>query len=234
MSAVATCEAKSRTYALTGIRRMVAQKMVRSLAEAAQLTFHGEADITRLQTWRRDQAAAGRRISLEDVVLWAYVRALAEQPLFNSTLDGDSVTEHSSVALAVAITSTSGLVTPVIRGAERLDLDGIAAARSDLVDRAKVGGISVAEMKGASSTLSNLGRSRVRFFTPILNHPQVAILGVGMIGEGLGLTADGTVEARQSLGLSLTVDHRLIDGAPAAAFLGTVCARLEGVAHGDV
>jgi len=228
---VAATETEGRRYPFAGIRRLIADKMTRSLQESAQLSFHAEADITRLIERRRDLAVRGRKISLEDYVIASFARTLADHRMFNATIEDGHVTEHEAIDLAIAVASPIGLVTPVLRGADRLDVDTIAALRSDLVARAASGQIKVAEMKGATATLSNLGRSRVRFFTPILNHPQTSILGVGAVGESPVLDAHGQLAVRRSLGLSLTVDHRLIDGAPAARFLDEFCDRLEGFAH---
>lgn len=225
-------EVGERRYPLAGLRKMIAQKMVRSLHEAAQLSFHAEADITLLLDRRRALAEQGRRISVEDFVLCAYARALAGHRVFNATIEDDLVIEHGAVHVAVAIASPSGLVTPVLRNADHAGPGTLAAQRADLVARAAAGAIKVAEMKGATATLSNLGRSRVRFFTPVLNHPQTSILGIGTIDDNLALDSAAQPVVRHRLGLSLTVDHRLIDGAPAAAFLNEVCDRLEDFGRG--
>lgn len=225
-------ETGERRYLLSGMRKMIAQKMVRSLHDAAQLSFHAEADITALLDRRRALAEQGRRISVEDFVLCAYARVLAGHRIFNATIEDDLVIEHGPVHVAVAIASPSGLMTPVLRDADRASLDSLAAQRIDLVARAATGAVKVSEMKGATATLSNLGRSRVRFFTPVLNHPQTSILGIGTVDDSLALDPAGQPVARHRLGLSLTVDHRLIDGAPAAAFLNEICDRLEDFGHG--
>ena len=131
--------------------------------------------------------------------------------------------------MSVAIALPNGLVAPAIFDVHAMSVPEIAAARQDLIARARAAKLTVRELTGGTFTVSNLGASRVRFFTPILNYPQVAIVGLGQIAQRPWVCDDGTVAARPVIALSLTSDHRFIDGEPSAAFLTTLCRLIEGV-----
>ena len=136
----------------------------------------------------------------------------------NATLDGDGVIRHDRVAVGIAVALDDGLIVPVIRDADTKPLEDVVRERADLADRARTGELSVDEVEGATFTITNLGGFGTDVFTPILNFPQVAILGVGRISDSV-VAHDGEVAIRPTMWLSLTVDHRAVDGAPAAAFL---------------
>ena len=212
---------------LAGARRVIARRMMRSLAASAQLTYHADADITDLMARRTGWKARGARISLEDCAIAALAGALAAQPQLNGTLADDVLNLEASVDVAVAISVSGGLMTPVVRNAQRLDLAGVAAARADLVARARSGTLKVSEMKGGTTTISNLGLTVVRHFTPILNGGQLTLLGLGRTETRLARSAAGEIVERLSLGLSLTADHRVVDGEPAGRLLGDICERLR-------
>jgi pyruvate/2-oxoglutarate dehydrogenase complex dihydrolipoamide acyltransferase (E2) component len=211
---------------LAGARRVIAQRMVQSLAASAQLTYHTDADITDLMARRAAWKARGAKMSVEDCAIAALAGALAAQPQFNGTLQEDVLTLSESVDVSIAISTGGALLTPVVRNAERLGLAELAAARADLVSRARSGTLKVSEMKGGSTTLSNLGLTAVRHFTPILNGGQLTLLGLGRIEPRLSRDVDGKLRERLTLGLSLTADHRVIDGEPAGRLLGDICDRL--------
>jgi len=214
---------------LAGARRVIAQRMMQSLAASAQLTYHADADVTDLMARRAAWKARGVGVSLEDCAIAALAGALAAQPKLNGTLQDDLLKLEATVDVAVAISVGDGLMTPVIRNADRLDLLGVAGARADLVARARSGALKVSDMKGGTTTLSNLGLTVVRHFTPILNGGQLTLLGLGRIEPRLARSPMGEVVERLSLGLSLTADHRVVDGEPAARLLGDICARLGGL-----
>ena len=218
--------AQSDGRRLAGARRVIAQRMMQSLAASAQLTYHTDADVTELMARRTGWKARGAGISLEDCAIAALAGALAAQPQLNGTLQDDLLKLEAAVDVAVAISVGDGLMTPVIRNADRLDLAGVAAARADLVARARSGALKVSEMKGGTTTISNLGLTVVRHFTPILNGGQLTLLGLGRIETRLARSATGEVVERLSLGLSLTADHRVVDGEPAGHLLGDICERL--------
>ncbi|MFV3128912.1 2-oxo acid dehydrogenase subunit E2 [Niveispirillum sp. KHB5.9] len=216
-----------RPIPLKGVRGVIAARMMDSLQGSAQLTYHAEADIASLLARRLEWKERGLRISVEDCVIHALAGVLAAFPAFNGTLEDGLFTPSPVLDLSIAITTPGGLMTPVLRGASGLSPADIAAARADLVARAQAGKLAVSEMKGGSFTLSNLGTTRVRFFTPILNRPQVALLGLGRVVPVLVPDGDGGVRVAQCLGLSLTADHRLLDGYPCGRFLEALCHAVE-------
>lgn len=213
---------------LRGIRGMIADKMVKSLSEAAQLTHHASADATQLMAARAKLAEQGIKVSVEDLLMAVTIRMLKSHPDLNGRVEGREVHLSSAVDLSVAIALPGNLlVAPAIFGADALDLPGLRAARQDLAARAKVNKLSVAEMTGGSFCISNLGLTRVEHFTPILNTPQIGILGIGRMHDRPMREADGSIGLRPFIGLSLTFDHRAIDGAPAADALTTLCRDIE-------
>lgn len=207
---------------------MIADKMMQSLAQTAQLTHHAECDMSRLLKRKERLAEQGMRVSVEDLVIEMVAATLVQHPGLNGTLEGRELRLSSSIHMSVAIALPGDLlVAPTIFNAHQLDASALAEARGDLVRRANANKLTVKEMTGGTFTISNLGRSRVKFFTPILNIPQVAILGIGETASQLRLGEQGTVETRPVAGLSLTFDHRAIDGGPAADFLSALCAAIE-------
>ncbi|MBT8769565.1 2-oxo acid dehydrogenase subunit E2 [Pseudomonas boanensis] len=221
--------AENSTLPLKGMRKMIAAKMSESLQTAAQLTHHAECELTALQARRARLKAAGSQASLQDLLLHEIVATLKAHPDLNATLQDNLITRHAAVHLGLAIPLPDDLlVAPALFDADQLDLEGLARARRALVEKAQAGKLSVKELTGATVTVSNLGLSRVRFFTPILNVPQVAIIGIGGTQRRLQREADGSLVEREFIGLSLTFDHRAVNGAPAAEFLDDLCRRLEG------
>ncbi|WP_256674191.1 2-oxo acid dehydrogenase subunit E2 [Pseudomonas tumuqii] len=232
MTQTADCLPGTTTVPLKGMRKMIAAKMHESLQSAAQLTHHAECELTALQARRARLKAAGSAVSLQDLLLHEIVQTLAAHPSLNATLQDQQITRYQAVHLGLAIPLAGDLlVAPALFDAERLDAEKLASARRALVDKAQAGKLSVRELTGATITVSNLGLSRVRFFTPILNVPQVAIIGIGGSQRRLQREADGTLMERDFIGLSLTFDHRAVNGAPAADFLDDLCQRLE---HSEV
>lgn len=217
------------TVPLKGMRKMIAAKMSESLQTAAQLTHHAECELTALQAKRAKLKAAGSLVSLQDLLLFEIVRTLKDHPGLNATLADNQITSHGSVHLGLAIPLPDDLlVAPALFDADQLDAEGLALARRALVDKALSGKLSVKELTGATVTVTNLGLSRVRFFTPILNVPQVAIIGLGGVQRRLQRDTDGALVERDFMGLSLTFDHRAVNGAPAADFIDDLCQRIEG------
>lgn len=210
-------EADARRRTLGGVRRLIADRMMASLRDSAQLTYCGAIQVEDLMA-HREALPREARFSLEDAILWAYARTLAAFPDLNATVSGYEVTTCADVDIAIAIAAPGGLVTPVVRAAERCSLAEIGSRRRALVDRATRGELTVAEMRGGSATLSNLGHYPVQYFTPILNSPQVVLLGIGRLERRAVPGADGVRFAR-FLPVSLTVDHRVADGSLAGQFL---------------
>lgn len=217
-----------RVVPLKGMRGMIADRMVESLRTAAQLTHHASADATALMAEKARLAGAGTRVSIEDLLMLAVVRALKKSPGANGRVEGREVKLSESVDLCVAIALPGNLlVAPAIFGADAMDVSELRAARQDLAARARTNKLSVTEMTGGTFTVSNLGLSRVEHFTPIINAPQICILGIGCMTDRAVRAADDGIELRPHVGLSLTFDHRALDGAPAGDLLTTLCTEIE-------
>ena len=213
--------------AFSGMRRAIADKMTRSHQQVPAVTLVTRADVTELATLReRMNAYGGEKVSYTDFVLKAAAAALREFPLINSVVEDGSVKLCTEVNIGMAVALDAGLIVPVIRGADALSLRQIGAAARTLAARAREGSLTAAEYGGGTFTVTNLGMYGITEFTPIINLPESAILGVGAIEELLRLGAAG-VEAHKVMSLCLTHDHRHIDGAPAAQFLSRVKQLLE-------
>jgi pyruvate dehydrogenase E2 component (dihydrolipoamide acetyltransferase) len=210
-----------------GMRQAIAETMVDSLRTMAQLTLTSHADVTALVSLRdRLRRRWEVPLSYTDLIVKAVALALREHPLLNSTLMGEEIVLHDEVNIGLAVALEQGLIVPVVREADKRSVLEIHGMLHDLAERARGGQLTVDEVSGGTFTLTNLGIYRVDTFTPIVKPPEVAILGVGRIDEHLTL-AKGQVTARSRMALSLTIDHRVVDGAPGAAFLETVLEFLE-------
>jgi pyruvate dehydrogenase E2 component (dihydrolipoamide acetyltransferase) len=190
--------------------------MLESVQTTAQLSFFADADATALTEARRWWKDAGQKVGYEDLVIAALARVLPAFPLFNAHEIDGAVVPQADINVGVAIGLPGALVVPCVFDCAAKSLPEIAAERASLVERAPINKLTVKEMSGGTISISNLGLTRVRHFTPVLNRPQTAIIGLGRIGR------DGM------MGLSLTVDHRAIDGQPAGEFLTALCEALEG------
>ncbi len=210
-----------------GVRKVIAGRMQQSLQSTAQLTYHAKADVTAIYRLLPDWKAAGKAFGLQDCLIHALCRALAANPLLNGNADEEGYALEAGVDLAMAFSTKAGLLTPVLRGVEQLGLAGIAAKRRELTSKALDGGLKVSEMAGGTFTLSNLGLTAVEYFTPILNAPQIAILGIGRAQTVPTFGSDGSVAKCTLLPLSLTADHRVVDGDPAARFVSDLVGLLE-------
>lgn len=226
-NAQAPVASDDRVTRLAGMRGMIAGKMLESLSTTAQLTHHAECDATGLLAVKARLQEQGIKASVEDVLLDVVIDVLKNHPDLNGTLKDKEITVFSRINLGIAIALPGDLlVAPAILDAGSKTLEERIAARRDLVERARTNKLSVTEMTGGTFTVSNLGLSRVRFFTPILNAPQLAILGVGETALRPWVH-NGTVTPRSVMGLSLTFDHRAVNGAPAAQFLTDLCTAIE-------
>lgn len=221
-------DAPESVVTLRGMRGMIADKLQKSLLESAQVTHHAECDASVLVAWKERLRESGETVSIEDLLIFHTVAALRAHPTLNGTLRDREIHPSKAIHISVAIALPGNLlVAPAIFDADGKSPGEIALARRDLIERAKSNRLSVTEMTCGSFTISNLGLSRVRFFTPILNTPQIGILGVGQLAPRPWASADGEFAVRPVMGLSLTFDHRAVDGAPAAAFLTTLCMMIE-------
>ena len=213
---------------LTNVRKVIAKAMHASLSEMAQLTLNSSFDATNLLAYRAKLKASGEamglsKISINDMVLYAVARVLPNHPEINANLVDNTFRKFKHANVGMAVDTERGLLVPVIFGAEKLSLAEVSAQAKSLAARARDGKLTPDEMSGGSFTVSNLGSLGVESFTPVINPPQTAILGVCCTTNKLN--ADGKVYP--AMGLSLTFDHRAVDGAPAARFLKDVCDALE-------
>jgi len=205
--------------ALTGRRKAIADRMAASSRSAAAVTITMEADVsdaTELLRKLREEERVDT--SYTDLVARAAAKALQEHPMLNSVWQGDQVLIPREINLGIAVADENGLIVPVIKNAETKSLQEIAHARTEIVRRVREGRLSPEEAVGSTFTVSNLGMYGVGFFTPIINFPENAILGVGQIMRK-PVAVNGQVSIRSIMPLSLSFDHRIIDGAPAAMFL---------------
>ena len=217
------------TTGLAGRRRVIAERMRASLAQTAQLTVSMEVDMTdalALREQLKQLAPEDRRPTITDLILRASVLALAEHPALNATLSAGHLEVHSQVHMGIAVDAEDGLIVPVVRDAHQLDLFGLVARTRDVTGRARSNTLQPEDVQGGTFTVTSLGPLGVDFFTPILNPPQVAILGIGRVFTRLVLQS-GSVAERQMLYLNLSFDHQAVDGAPAARFLQSVKRFLE-------
>jgi pyruvate dehydrogenase E2 component (dihydrolipoamide acetyltransferase) len=205
---------------LRGIRRTIATRMQQSLRESAQLTISCEADASPA-TELRTRLTREFDFTYTDLIIHAVARALVRHPRMNSRLSEERIVPCAAAHVGMAVALEEGLIVPVIHDAARKSLKQIAGETRDLAERARSGKLKLEDVKGGTFTVTNLGTWGVDVFTPILNIGETGILGVGRIIEKPAVYR-GEITRRSMLTLSLTFDHRVIDGAPAAAFLQTV------------
>jgi pyruvate/2-oxoglutarate dehydrogenase complex dihydrolipoamide acyltransferase (E2) component len=220
-----------RTIALAGMRRVIADRMLHSQTTNATVTVTLEADMHEATNLRQQligewEAREGVRITFGDVIVKSVARALVEHPRLNASLRDDQIVQHADVHVGVAVALDDGLIVPVVRHADRKSLLEIGRETKDLGERARAGRLGIPEVTGGTFTVTNLGTYGVDAFTPIINPPECAILGVGKIAQK-PVARDGVVVIRPTMCLSLTFDHRVVDGAPAALFLRRVQEILE-------
>ena len=227
---------RGTTVAMSRLRKVIAARMVESLQVSAQLTTVVEVDVTKIARLR-DKAKAnfeareGVKLSFLPFFAVAVCEALKQHPVVNASIDGENIVYHGAEHLGVAVDTERGLLVPVIHNAGDLNMGGIARRISDLAARTRDNKVTPDELGGGTFTLTNTGSRGALFDTPIINQPQVAILGLGsvvkrpMVVKG----ADGgeTIAIRSMVYLALSYDHRIVDGADAARFLVTLKDRLE-------
>ncbi|MBE6708649.1 MAG: 2-oxo acid dehydrogenase subunit E2 [Ruminococcaceae bacterium] len=227
-AAPAVVEAEYTEIPMSGIRKAIARSMTASLSEMAQLTLNASFDATDILAYRKKLKAAPEdmgvgKITLNDIVLYAVSRVLPKYPFINANLVDNTIRSFTHANVGMAVDTERGLLVPTLRAADTMSLAEISAMAKTMAGKAKDGGLTPDEMSGGSFTVTNLGSLGVESFTPVINPPQTAILGVCTTVNRL--RADGTVYP--AMGLSLTFDHRVVDGAPAAKFLKELCDALE-------
>lgn len=217
---------------LTGMRKTIAQRLVRSLQTTAQVTEHHKADVTQLNEMRETikknvtRSLDGGQISWNTLVTKATILALRETPAMNAWYYDGKYEQLDDVHIGMATSVEDGLVVPVIKNAHQMTLTDLGKSIAEVSTQARQGNLPSDLYSGSTFTITNLGGRNIEYFTPILNTPEIGILGVGAIGKELALEAGEVVE-KLKLPLSLTFDHQIIDGDPAAEFLGKIIAYLE-------
>lgn len=225
-AASAAVEGEGSPEPLSRMRRVIAERLTLSVTTIPTFTVTAGVDITGLLALRRELREAGRDLSVTDFVLAATAQALAEHPSVNARTDGVSVWPRSRVHLGVAVSVPDGLLVPVIRDADRMSVDGIHAAAERLVMAARRGELGPDELAGSTFTVSNLGMHGVDEFSAIINPGESGILAVGRAAE-TPVALDGGLAVRWVMKLTLTADHRLVDGELGARFLNAIRRRLE-------
>ena len=212
---------------MSGMRGTIAKRMHASLQEMAQLTLTMDAAMDAVVADRERRRAEGQAPAYTDYVIAAVASALRQHPRVNAQVTAEGIAELPDIHVGLAVALDEGLVVPVVRNADRLSLEAIAATTARLAAAARSGSLSLDELEGGTFSVSALGMFGVDAFTPVINPPNAAILGVGRIRDELVLV-DGAIEVRKRLTLSLTWDHRVFDGAPAAAFCKSI---VDGLAQ---
>lgn len=222
--------AAGRVVPFEGIRRVVAERLTESLQTMAQVTISREVQVGGLAARRRElgpgfEAATGIRLTYTDLLVEIVAGLLPENALLNATLTDEGIVVAEAVHMGVAVALEDGLIVPVIRDAGTRPLGELARERARLAEKAQAGTLTLDDVDGGTFTISNLGAFGADAFTPIVNPPQCAILGVGRIVDK-PTVVDGRITVCPTMWLSLTFDHRIVDGAPAARFLQALAERL--------
>lgn len=215
-----------RRQPMSRVRRLTRDRMIESARAAVPVTITSEVDASELVQMRRKLKTDGSAIvpSVNDLITKLVASALDEHPALNASIDGDDIVLHDVINIGVAVDTERGLLAPVIRNVNHLSLLEVAALSADLVEQARRGSIKSEDLQSATFTISNLGMYDIDAFTPIINLPQCAILGIGrIVARQVVIDVDaGRLAIRHMMALSLTFDHRAVDGAPAARFLQRV------------
>jgi pyruvate/2-oxoglutarate dehydrogenase complex dihydrolipoamide acyltransferase (E2) component len=218
--------AAAQELPITGVRKVIFKNMHLSLATQAQLTLHTEASAEALMRLRRRLNAAGAKVSYNAVLVKVVAQALKQHPLVNASVEGEVIKVWRQVHVGVAMDLGKGLIVPKVRSADAKSIREISVDLDRLVEAAEAGRLALDDLTLGTFTLTNLGAWDIDDFTPIVNQPESAILGVGRIVEK-PVARNGQVVVEPRMALSLTFDHRIIDGAPGASFLKTIKDMIE-------
>lgn len=204
---------------LSGMRRVVAQRMLQSHTEVPPVTQVTKVDVTALLQLRQELLEkTGKKYSVNDLILKAVAKCLRGHPEMLVSWDGEQIVRRAHVNVGMAVAVEEGLLVPVIRDADKMGLDELSATASALAGRAKTGQLTPDDYKGSTFTVSNLGMFGIEAFTPIVNQPDAAILGVTAVTDELVMDDEGSISRHQFMRLCCTFDHRLLDGAVEARF----------------
>jgi pyruvate dehydrogenase E2 component (dihydrolipoamide acetyltransferase) len=217
----------ARVLPITGVRKAIFRNMHLSLSTQAQLTLHTEASAGHLIRLRETlNQGGGPRVSYNAILVKVIAHALKEHPLVNAGVDGDTIKVWSQIHVGVAMDMGRGLIVPKVRNVETKTVRRISVDLDRLTEAAKANSLSLDDLTLGTFTLTNLGAWDIDEFTPIVNYPESAILGVGRIVEK-PVVREGEIKVEQRVALSLSIDHRIIDGEPGAAFLKTIKDAIE-------
>ncbi|MEM7094446.1 MAG: dihydrolipoamide acetyltransferase family protein [Actinomycetota bacterium] len=217
----------TKVTALSGMRGTIAERMSASLDQMAQLTLHMDVDMGAVVADRAQRKAAGNAPGFTDYVIAATAAALGDHPYVNSQIGDEGVAELPQINVGMAVALDEGLIVPVVQNTPGLSLDELSAETSRLAVAAREGKLKLTDLEGGTFSVTALGMFEVDGFTPIINAPNTAILGVGRLRDDVAWTDDGQPTKATRLTLSVTWDHRAFDGAPAAEFARTIKRRLE-------
>ncbi len=222
---------QSQSLRPSNIRQTIASHLLASARATAAVTLTTTADAVNLVNFRQQFKDAGSPVvpSFTDLLVKLTAAALAQHPMLNASWVGDQIIVHPQIHIGVAVDTDNGLLVPVVRNVPQQSVRQVAEHLGELIDRARLGKLKVEDMEGGTFTLTNLGAFGIETFTPIIHYPQCAVLGIGRIQRRPVVHGDDIV-AREQLPLSLTFDHRLVDGAPAARFLQTLVRLIENPA----
>ena len=223
----------SEIVRLSGMRGTIAKRMSESLQSMAQLSLFMDADVDAIVADRTARKTNGESVSYTDYVIAAAAKALRQHPRVNAQITDDGIALLPEIHVGMAVALDEGLIVPVVRNTDGLDLEALCAETARLADAARSGDLGLPDLEGGTFSVSTLGMYGVDGFTPVINPPNAAILGVGRIRDELTLDADGNLEVTKRMTLSLTWDHRIFDGAPAAAFTQTIVELLANPAALD-
>jgi pyruvate dehydrogenase E2 component (dihydrolipoamide acetyltransferase) len=217
-----------KSIPVKGVRALIAERMLNSSQSTASLTLHMEVDVTRLVKFRQARKESGHSVmpSYNAIIISLVSKALVEHPFMNAKLEGGFIEMRDKINIGLAVDQPDGIRVIVINDADQKSIDQIQMDMISLIDRVQSKTSLPDDLTGGTFTITNLGVYGIDRFTPILNPPETGILGIGRISEQLVLK-EGKIAQRSMMTLSLTFDHRVIDGAPAARFLQTIVHLIE-------
>lgn len=225
---------------ITNLRRVIGQRMTESWNAIPHVTQFDEADLSRANELRKKLLPAyekkGIKLTVTAILIRAIVKALKAYPIFNSSLDeaAEELVIKKYIHLGVAVDTEAGLIVPVIRDADQKNLESLSRELAAMAEKTRQRKVGPEDLQGGSFTISNLGGIGGSFFTPIINRPEVAILGMGRGTQKPVVTPDGKIEARNLIPLGVSYDHRVIDGADGARFIRTLVEAIEGLELSDL
>ena len=201
---------------IAGMRKVIGERMVRSVREAPHVTLHAEIDMTEAVAMRKQllpviEEKTGLRISYTEIIIKAVATVLKDHPMLRASIEGDEIIAHAEINIGLAVSHPEGLLVPVIEKADQLGMADLTRVSKQLANDAREGRLRPDQLRGGNFTISNLGMYAVDAFTPIINLPETAILGVGrIIDKPVGYK--GEIKLRSMMSISLSFDHRVIDG----------------------